>query len=87
MSEEEEVLDEDDLEREAARMEMPPASDLLMLQDFEDWAERVLTNTAWSYYRSAADEERGMSNRFSFASRYLVSLFYFLDLLLIFDCT
>lgn len=50
--------DEDEMERQEAREEMPPPQDLLLLQDFESWAERVLSRTAWSYYRSAADEEK-----------------------------
>ncbi|PYH92062.1 L-mandelate dehydrogenase [Aspergillus ellipticus CBS 707.79] len=37
---------------------IPPVETFLLLQDFEDWAQRVLTDTAWAYYRSAADEER-----------------------------
>jgi hypothetical protein len=40
-----------------AREEMPAAEDMLLVQDFEEWAQRVLSGTAWSYYRSAADEE------------------------------
>jgi L-lactate dehydrogenase (cytochrome) len=47
-----------DLQREIARQQMPPARNMLVVQDFEDWAERVLTDTAWAYYRSASDEER-----------------------------
>ncbi|KAJ4329892.1 hypothetical protein N0V87_010485 [Didymella glomerata] len=30
---------------------------MLLVQDFEYWAERVLSTTAWAYYRSASDEE------------------------------
>ncbi|KAF3051292.1 Cytochrome b2, mitochondrial precursor [Didymella keratinophila] len=36
---------------------MPPAASMLLVQDFEYWAERVLSTTAWAYYRSASDEE------------------------------
>jgi L-lactate dehydrogenase (cytochrome) len=57
-SEEKTVLTEADLERQAARSEMPPVESMLLLQDFENWAERVLSSTAWAYYRSATDEER-----------------------------
>lgn len=57
----EKVYSEDDRQRQAAREEMPQAQNMLLLQDFEDWAERVLTNTAWAYYRSASDEERSES--------------------------
>jgi L-lactate dehydrogenase (cytochrome) len=35
---------------------------MLLLQDFEEWAERVLSPTAWAYYRSAADEEKSKSS-------------------------
>jgi L-lactate dehydrogenase (cytochrome) len=45
-------------ERQAARESMLPAQNLLLLQDFEDWAERVLSDKAWAYYRSASDEEK-----------------------------
>jgi hypothetical protein len=55
---EEKVLTEDERRRLAAREEMPVAQNFLLLQDFEQWAERVLSNTAWAYYRSASDEER-----------------------------
>jgi hypothetical protein len=44
-----------------AREEMPAAEDMLLVQDFEEWAQRVLSGTAWSYYRSAADEEHSES--------------------------
>lgn len=55
---EERVLSEDERRRQAAREVMPTAENMLLLQDFEDWGERVLDSTAWAYYRSAADEER-----------------------------
>ncbi|KAK6224090.1 hypothetical protein LQW54_000237 [Pestalotiopsis sp. IQ-011] len=55
---EEKEVTEDELRREEARAEMPEAHNLFLLQDFEYWAERVLTGTAWSYYRSASDEEQ-----------------------------
>ena len=38
---------------EEARKEMPPAEGMLLLDDFEKWAEKVLSTTAWSYYKSA----------------------------------
>ncbi|KAF7519219.1 hypothetical protein G7054_g13168 [Neopestalotiopsis clavispora] len=55
---EEKELTEDERMRENARAEMPAAHNLFLLQDFEFWAERVLTGTAWAYYRSASDEEQ-----------------------------
>lgn len=58
---EEKEVTEDELRREEARAEMPEAHNLFLLQDFEFWAERVLTGTAWSYYRSASDEEQSKS--------------------------
>lgn len=54
---EEQELTEDEIRQEEARREMPPASSMLLVKDFEYWAERVLSTTAWAYYRSASDEE------------------------------
>jgi L-lactate dehydrogenase (cytochrome) len=42
---------------EAARKELPPVQSMLLLDDFEHWGEKVLSGTAWNYYRSAADRE------------------------------
>ena len=53
----EEELTEAEKAQRAAHESMPPAEDMLLLQDFEDWAEKVLTSVAWAYYRSAADHE------------------------------
>lgn len=36
---------------------MPDVGAMLLLDDFEVWAERVLGGTGWNYYRSAADRE------------------------------
>lgn len=47
--------EEERMERE--REKMPGAEGMLLVQDFEDWAEKVLSGTAWNYYRSAADYE------------------------------
>ena len=54
---EETELTADEIRQAEAREEMPPASSMLLVTDFEHWAERVLSTTAWAYYRSAADEE------------------------------
>ena len=54
---EEKELTADEIRQAEAREEMPPASSMLLVTDFEHWAERVLSTTAWAYYRSAADEE------------------------------
>jgi L-lactate dehydrogenase (cytochrome) len=53
----EKELTDDEIRQAEAREEMPVASNMLLVQDFERWAERVLSTTAWAYYRSAADEE------------------------------
>jgi L-lactate dehydrogenase (cytochrome) len=45
-------------QRLRAREMMPPVSDMVVLQDFELWARRVLNEVAWAYYRSAAGQER-----------------------------
>ncbi|OJJ45932.1 hypothetical protein ASPZODRAFT_152880 [Penicilliopsis zonata CBS 506.65] len=66
-TEEERVLTEEEILQEEAREEMPEAADMLLLDDFEAWAERVLSGTAWAYYRSAADGENSfMENRNAF---------------------
>ncbi|CAG9995903.1 unnamed protein product [Clonostachys byssicola] len=56
-AQEEEELSEAEQLRQEARENMPPAENMVMVQDFEDWAQKVLSETAWAYYRSAADEE------------------------------
>ncbi|EFX00064.1 mitochondrial fmn-dependent dehydrogenase [Grosmannia clavigera kw1407] len=72
--------EEDEIERQEARNEMPPPEDLLLIKDFEEWAERVLSKTAWYYYRSAADEEttfhenRDAFRRYFFRPRMLRDL-------------
>jgi L-lactate dehydrogenase (cytochrome) len=63
------VLTEPQLVRQAAREGMPSVESMHLLQDFETWAERVLSDTAWAYYRSAADEER--SKLLPFPSGYV----------------
>ena len=57
-AEEEKVPTEAELQRQVSRVQMPSIENMLLLQDFENWAERVLSDTAWAYYRSATDEER-----------------------------
>lgn len=54
---EEQELTEDEVRQQEAREQLPPAASMLLVQDFEYWAERVLSTTAWAYYRSASDEE------------------------------
>jgi L-lactate dehydrogenase (cytochrome) len=36
---------------------MPGSDAMLLIDDFEYWAEKVLSGTAWNYYKSAADRE------------------------------
>lgn len=46
-------LTEDEKRVRAAREDMPALDSLVNLQDFEELAEKVLSRTAWAYYRSA----------------------------------
>jgi L-lactate dehydrogenase (cytochrome) len=39
------------------RSKMPDVGSMLLVDDFEEWAEKVLSGTGWNYYRSAADRE------------------------------
>jgi L-lactate dehydrogenase (cytochrome) len=50
-------MTEDEKRRQDAREMMPAPEAMHLVQDFEYWAERVLDDMAWAYYRSAADEE------------------------------
>lgn len=45
---------------EAAREKLPPVDSMLLLEDFENWAEQVLSGTAWNYYKSAGELDRGL---------------------------
>ncbi|KAH6658749.1 FMN-dependent dehydrogenase-domain-containing protein [Truncatella angustata] len=67
---EEKVFTEDERQRQEARGDMPVAQKFLLLQDFEYWAERVLSSTAWAYYRSASDEERTFYENRNAFTRY-----------------
>ena len=49
---------EADKQFEKAREALPPIEKMIVLPDFEVWAKRVLSEVAWNYYRSAADQER-----------------------------
>uniref|UniRef100_A0A8H7TSA9 Uncharacterized protein n=1 Tax=Bionectria ochroleuca TaxID=29856 RepID=A0A8H7TSA9_BIOOC len=42
----------------------------LRQEDFEDWAQKVLSETAWAYYRSAADEEMTFTENRDALRRY-----------------
>lgn len=61
---------EEELRQAAAREEMPPAASMLLVHDFETWAERTLSTTAWSYYRSASDSEAAYHNNLTAWQRY-----------------
>ncbi|WVQ73082.1 hypothetical protein IAR50_002645 [Cryptococcus sp. DSM 104548] len=61
---------EEELAIEEARKVMPPAESMLLVQDFEDWAEKVLSGTAWNYYKSAADREKTAQENLDAFSRY-----------------
>nr|ODN93938.1 L-mandelate dehydrogenase [Cryptococcus depauperatus CBS 7841] len=67
---EEEKLTEEVLRREEARKKMPGADAMLLVQDFEDWAEQVLSGTAWSFYKSAADGEKTVAENQNAFNRY-----------------
>ncbi|CAI6094090.1 unnamed protein product [Clonostachys chloroleuca] len=69
-AQEEEELSEAEQLRQEARENMPPAENMVMVQDFEDWAEKVLSETAWAYYRSAADEEMTFTENRDALRRY-----------------
>ncbi|CAE6537965.1 unnamed protein product [Rhizoctonia solani] len=53
-----------------ARAKLPPLSQVLNLNEFEELAQTVLSKTAWSYYRSAADDEYAHVNNALAFRRY-----------------
>ncbi|CAD6567280.1 MAG: Cytochrome b2, mitochondrial precursor [Tremellales sp. Tagirdzhanova-0007] len=62
---------EEEMRIEEARKEMPRADSMLLVQDFEEWAEKVLSGTAWNYYKSAADREiTAQENQDAFRNYY-----------------
>jgi L-lactate dehydrogenase (cytochrome) len=64
----EEEATEEEKKMEEERSKMPRADAMLLIDDFEYWAERVLSGTAWNYYKSAADRE--ISESFHFPSSH-----------------
>lgn len=50
-------LTDDEKRVRNAREQMPPIDAMINLYDFEKEAEKVLSKTAWAYYRSAANGE------------------------------
>ncbi|WWC89600.1 uncharacterized protein L201_004525 [Kwoniella dendrophila CBS 6074] len=73
----EEEPTEEEIRIKEARKLLPPVDSLLLVNDFEDWAEKVLSGTAWNYYKSAADREftagenQNAFNRYYFRPRIL----------------
>ncbi|KIR68597.1 L-mandelate dehydrogenase [Cryptococcus bacillisporus CA1873] len=67
---EEEEPTEEDLRMEEARKSMPGVDGMLLVQDFEDWAEKVMSGTAWNYYKSAADREKTAAENEKAFERY-----------------
>ncbi|KAG7544244.1 hypothetical protein FFLO_03357 [Filobasidium floriforme] len=63
-------LDEDEIRVKKAREEMPPIDSILLLQDMEDLAEKVMSKTGWGYYRSASDTEDSYHNNEESWKRY-----------------
>ncbi|KAH8798451.1 putative cytochrome b2, mitochondrial precursor (L-lactate ferricytochrome C oxidoreductase) [Flagelloscypha sp. PMI_526] len=65
-----EELTDDELRVQKARENMPPITSILTLQDMEDLAQKVLSETAWAYYRSDADSGQTYKNNEAAFSRY-----------------
>ncbi|KAG6883348.1 hypothetical protein C0993_006663, partial [Termitomyces sp. T159_Od127] len=51
------IVTEDDKRRQALLDTRPPLEEILNLHDFEAVAKKVLSEKAWAYYSSAADDE------------------------------
>ncbi|KAF2117651.1 FMN-dependent dehydrogenase [Lophiotrema nucula] len=62
--------DDCEAQRQRAREAMPPVHGMVLLQDFEFWAHKVLSEVAWAYYRSAADQERSYDGSMEALRRY-----------------
>ncbi|KAG8834835.1 Cytochrome b2, mitochondrial precursor [Serendipita sp. 400] len=63
-----------DIEEQArikrAREAIPPVAAMVNLYDFEEIAKKVLSNTAWAYYSSAAEDEASHANNLNSFKRY-----------------
>ncbi|RYO37681.1 hypothetical protein AA0111_g2631 [Alternaria arborescens] len=59
-----------DEELRRAREALPTVDKMIVLPDFEDWAQKILTDVAWNYYRSAADQERSYEGSMDALRRY-----------------
>lgn len=65
------VLTADERRQRNAREEMPPLGSMVMIPDFEKVAEKVLSETAWAYYKSACEFSSAItSNGLTQCSRY-----------------
>ncbi|KAG9052599.1 Cytochrome b2, mitochondrial precursor [Serendipita sp. 407] len=53
-----------------AREAIPPVAAMVNLYDFEKIAKKVLSNTAWAYYSSAAEDEASHANNLNSFKRY-----------------
>ncbi|KZT10355.1 uncharacterized protein LAESUDRAFT_644780, partial [Laetiporus sulphureus 93-53] len=61
---------EEELRIAEARKLLPPPSAALNLRDIEILSEKVLTRTAWAYYRSTADDENSYQENSSAFKRF-----------------
>ncbi|KAL8827641.1 MAG: hypothetical protein Q9170_006933 [Blastenia crenularia] len=63
-----------EVQRQRTREAIPPVYRMVLLQDFEFWAHTVLSEVAWAYYRSAADQERSYDGSMEASRRYFFRL-------------
>ncbi|EKM59804.1 uncharacterized protein PHACADRAFT_138050 [Phanerochaete carnosa HHB-10118-sp] len=61
---------EEELRIAHARAELPEPSAALNLHDIEEYAQKVLTQTAWGYYRSTGDDEYSYWENFAAFKRF-----------------
>ncbi|GJE85004.1 FMN-dependent alpha-hydroxy acid dehydrogenase family protein [Phanerochaete sordida] len=61
---------EEELRIAHARAELPEPGAALNLQDIEEFAQKVLTQTAWAYYRSTGDDEYSYWENFAAFKRF-----------------
>ncbi|KAK4688969.1 L-lactate dehydrogenase (cytochrome), partial [Tremellales sp. Uapishka_1] len=61
---------EEEQKIEEARRHLPSVGSMLLLADFEEWAEKVLSGTGWNYYKSASDTEDSAEENANAFKRY-----------------
>ncbi|KAH9928981.1 FMN-dependent dehydrogenase-domain-containing protein [Amylocystis lapponica] len=61
---------EEDIRIAKARESLPPPAAALNLRDIEEFAQKILTKTAWAYYRSVADDENTYFENFAAFKRF-----------------